>query len=103
MDAGTPKLNEVSYVDSGASNHMTNNEEWFSHLRSGSNQVLLTRDDTSHGIEHLRDVPLSHIGLREIMRNVLHVSVITKNLVSVGQIVDQVRLTHHGCFIEDED
>ena len=31
---------------------------------------------------------------------------ITKNLVSVGQIVNQsmqVRFTHHGCFIQDED
>ena len=30
---------------------------------------------------------------------------ITKNLVSVGQIVDQgmeVRFTHQGCFIEEE-
>ena len=31
---------------------------------------------------------------------------ITKNLVSVGQIVDQamqVRFTHHDCFVVDED
>ena len=37
--------------------------------------------------------------------NVLHVPTITKNLVSVGQIVDQgmeVRFTHLGCFIEEE-
>ena len=37
--------------------------------------------------------------------NVLHVPTITKNLVSVGQIVDQVmqvRFTHLECFIEEE-
>ena len=37
--------------------------------------------------------------------NVLHVSTITKNLVSVEQIVDQgmeVRFTYLGCFIEEE-
>mgnify|MGYP000689272179 CR=1 FL=1 len=37
--------------------------------------------------------------------NVLHVLPITKNLVSVGQIVDQgmqVRFTHLGCFIEEK-
>ena len=36
---------------------------------------------------------------------VLHVPTITKNLVTVGQIVDQgmqVRFTHLGCFIEEE-
>ena len=35
----------------------------------------------------------------------LHVPTITKNLVSVGQIIDQgmkVRFTHLGCFIEEE-
>ena len=37
--------------------------------------------------------------------NVLHIPTITKNLVSVRQIVDQgmqVRFTHLGCFIEEE-
>ena len=37
--------------------------------------------------------------------NVLHVPTITKNLVSVAQIVDQgmeVRFTRLGCFIEEE-
>ena len=35
----------------------------------------------------------------------MHVQTITKNLVSVVQIVDQgmqVRFTHHVCFIEEE-
>ena len=37
--------------------------------------------------------------------NVLHVPTITKNLVSVGHIVEQgmqFRFTHLGCFIEEE-
>mgnify|MGYP000158488590 CR=1 FL=1 len=37
--------------------------------------------------------------------NMLHVPTITKNLVSVGQIVKQgmqVRFTHIRCFIEEE-
>ena len=37
--------------------------------------------------------------------NVLYVPTITKNLVSVGQVVDQgrqVQFTHLGCFIEEE-
>ena len=32
MKARTSKLNEVWYVDSGASHHMTSHEEWFSYL-----------------------------------------------------------------------
>ena len=37
--------------------------------------------------------------------NMLHIPTITKNLVSVGEIVDQgiqVRFTHLECFIEEE-
>ena len=40
------------------------------------------------------------------MKNVLHVPKITKNLMSVGQIVDegiQVQFNRGGCFIEDGD
>ena len=61
--------------------------------------------DTVHAIEHIGDVHLSHVGQGGCMQNVLHVSTITKNLVSVSQIIDhgmQVRFTHHGCFIEEE-
>ena len=51
--------------------------------------VIETGDDTPHPIEHIGDVPLSHVGQKGIMKNVLHVPTITKNLVSVEQIVDQ--------------
>ena len=38
------------------------------------------------------------------MADVLHVPTITKNLVSVGQMVEQglqVQFNKHGCFVED--
>ena len=56
-------------------------------------------------IEHVGEVPLSHFGQKGKLMNVLHVPTITKNLVSVGQIIDQgmqVRFTHFGWFIEEE-
>ena len=61
--------------------------------------------ETLHAIEHVVEVPLSHVGQKGKLMNVLHVPTITKNMVSVGQIVDQgmyVRFTHLGCFIEEE-
>ena len=56
-------------------------------------------------IRSKRKVPLNHVGQKGKLMNVLHVPTITKNLVSVGEIVDQgiqVRFTHLGCFIEEE-
>ena len=102
----TTKLDEVWYVDSGASNHMTCHKEWFSYLEKPMQPaVVATGDNTPHAIANVGEVPLSHVGLKGKLMNVLHVLTITKNLVSVGQIVDQgmqVRFTHLGCFIEEE-
>ena len=106
MTLNTSKPNAVWYVNSGASNHMTSHEEWFSYLeKPESRRVVETGDDTPHTIEHVGEVPLSHVGQKGKLMNVLHISTITKNLVSVGQIVDQgmqVRFMHLGCFIKNQ-
>ena len=106
MKTTTPKSDKVWYVYSGASNHMTSHKEWFSYLEKPMQPgVVATGDDTPHPIENVGEVPLSHVRQKGKLMNVLHVPTITKNLVSVGQIVDQgmqVRFTHLGCFIEEE-
>ena len=74
---------------------MTSHKEWFSYLEK----------PTQPGIVATGDVALNHVGQKGKLLNVFHVPTITKNLVSVGQIVNQwmeVRFTHLGCFIEEE-
>ena len=106
MKKTTPKSDEVWYIDSGTSNHMTSHKEWFSYLEKPMQSgVVATGDDTLHPIENVGQVPLSHVWQKGKLMNVLHIPTITKNLVSVRQIVDQgmqVRFTHLGCFIEEE-
>ena len=106
MKKTTPKSDEVLYVDSGTSNHMTSHKEWFSYLEKPMQpRVVATEDDTPHSIENIGEVPLSHVGRKGKLMNMLHVPTITKNLVFVGQIVDQgmqVRFTHLRCFIDEE-
>ena len=106
MAVNTLKRNEVWYVDSRALNHMTSHEEWFSHLeKSKQSGVVKTGDDTLHLIKHVGDVPLSQDRHKGRLMNVLHVPTVIKNLVFVGQIVDQriqVRFTHLVCFIDEE-
>ena len=64
-----------------------------------------TGDDTKHRTQHFGNIPLqSTHGTRNCLLDVLHVPTITKNLISVGQMVEkglQVRFTHRGCFVED--
>ena len=54
MKKTTPKSDEVWYVDSGASNHMTSHKEWFTYLKKPEQpRVVATRDDTPHLMEHV--------------------------------------------------
>ena len=96
----------VWYVDSGASNHMTGHGEWFKEMQTLEKLGYVeTGDDTTHAIVHTGNVPLTmQDGKVKYLSDVLHVPSITKNLVSVGQMVEQglqVRFTPAGLFIEE--
>ena len=98
--------NDVWYVDSGASNHMTGHAEWMQDARKMEKPGFVeTGDDTAHPIVQIGKIPLSmQDGKKKYMSDVFHVPNITKNLVFVGQMVEQglqVRFNPHGCFVED--
>ena len=61
-------------------------------------------DNATHAIQHIGDIPLGkERGQNKYMMSVLHVPNLVKNLVSVGQIVEQgmqVKFNKAGCFIE---
>jgi hypothetical protein len=78
--------NNVWYVDSGASNHMTNHGEWFKDIRDLKTlRFVETTDNTTHPITQIGKVSLSmQDGQTKYLKDVLHVSIIIKNLVSVG-------------------
>ena len=68
---------------------------------------IFTHDKACNSIECGYWAKVGHSGKMEqtYLKNVLHVPTITKNLVSVGQIVEQgmqVRFDQGGCFIEKE-
>ena len=51
-------------------------------------RVVKNGNNTMDPIEHVGDVLLSHVGQKGLMRNILHVPTIAKNLVFDGQIAD---------------
>ncbi len=85
--------NNVWYVDSGASNHMTSHGEWFRDTKDLKTPWFVEiGDDTTHPITQFGKVPLSmQDGQTKYLKDVFHVPTITINLVSVGQMVEQKR------------
>ena len=82
--------NNVWFVDSGASNHMMSHEYWFQELQKPERLGYVeTCDDTTHPIQHIGNVPFRNNGKQTYLKNELHVPTITKNLILVGQIVEQ--------------
>jgi hypothetical protein len=101
-------VDNVWYVDSRAFNHMTYHGEWFrdvKNLEKPSYVKIGGGDDTSHPIVHIGNVPLTmEDGKIKYLSDVLHVPNITKNLVSVGQMIEQglqVRFNPDGCYVEN--
>jgi hypothetical protein len=83
-------VDNVWYVDSGASNHMTYHGEWFKDVKNLEKPGYVeTGDDTAHPIAHIGNVPLAmRDGKIKYLSDVLHVPNITKNLVSIGQMIE---------------
>ena len=92
---------DVCLVDSGALNHITSHKKWFRALRELERLGYVEiGDDTTHPSWHIGNVPFGKEDKKTYIKNFLHVSNITKNLVSVGQIVEQGM--QGSCFIEKE-
>jgi hypothetical protein len=85
---------------------MTYHGEWFRDVKNLEKPSYVeTGDDTAHPIAHIENVPLvMQDGNMKYLSDVLHVPNITKNLVSIGQIIEQglqVRFNPDGCYVED--
>jgi hypothetical protein len=99
--------NNVWYVNFRASNHMTSHGKWFKDTKDLKTPrfVEISGDDTTHPITQISKVPLSmQDGQTKYLKYVLHVPTITKNLVSVSQMVEQglqVTFNPNGCFVKD--
>ena len=70
--------------------HDASHGEWFKEMKTIEKPSYIeNREDTTHDISHLSNVPLTmHDGKVKYLVDVLHVLSITKNLVSIGQMVE---------------
>ncbi|BBM97607.1 hypothetical protein Mp_1g06970 [Marchantia polymorpha subsp. ruderalis] len=102
----TASTEEEWYINFGASNHMTAHEEWFTNMEPIKQPgVVIAGDDTSHPITYMGKIPVQvQPDSVQTIKDVLCVPGIKKNLIFVGQMVEQdlqVRFNKAVCFIED--
>ena len=96
------------WIDSGASSHMTSKREFFSFLLSyeGPIKSIYTTNDEACKIEGVGCIPLCLGSSKKInIEGVLYIPTITKNLLSVGQMVDNgynVDFASNECFIRNK-
>lgn len=88
------------------SNHMASCGEWFREMKDPKiPDYVKTSYDRAHPIAHIQKVPLSMQGGKmKYLFDVRHVLDITKNLIFVGQIIEQGLYVHFnldGCYVED--
>ena len=99
-------INTIWFVDSRASNHTTSHRDWLWELRKLDRpDYVETEDGKTHSIQHFGNVPFENDDKQTYLKNVLYVPTITRNMVSVDQIVEQdmqVWFNHEGCFNEKD-
>ena len=96
----TSNWEDMWFIESCASYHMTSHQEWFHDLRTPNwSSYIEAWDDTTHPIQLIGNEDKNNC-----IKNVLQVPTITNNLFLVVQIMEQgmqVRFNNGGCFIEN--
>ena len=104
MITSTSEPDDVWFVDSCASNHMTSHQEWFMNLREAKRPGMVgIDDDSTYTIEHIGDVAFYNHDNKGYIKDVLHVLAITRSwsrlarLSSKGEsMIQPGMLLHRG-------
>eukprot|EP00253_Pinus_taeda_P010577 PITA_10577 len=106
LSASKGDEDNIWYVDSGASSHMTGKKDFFEFLEeSACGSKIYLGDYSGYEIKGCGDIPMKLPGGDiKHLKNVLYVPGIKKNLIYVSMITDQdmhVKFFKNGCVIQD--
>ncbi|KAH9299486.1 hypothetical protein KI387_031168 [Taxus chinensis] len=89
FDEETKSTQDIWYVDSGATRHMTERKDWFYTLRDSPNKNHVSLgDDSSYSIKGIGNISLPLRKHDCKITDVLYVPELTKNFLSVSQLLD---------------
>ncbi|KAL5719096.1 hypothetical protein ACHQM5_011921 [Ranunculus cassubicifolius] len=103
-DRGQQK-SEVWYIDSGCSNHMTNNEEIFKEINTESHSKVKMGNGVPVDAKGKGTITVETKKGRKEVRDVLLVPDLAQNLLSIGQLLERGYVVHFddlACKIYDQ-
>jgi len=83
------KQEDVWFLDSGCSNHMTGNKKWFDKIDDRFTHSVKLGNDTSMTVRGKGDIKLQVQGRTQVISNVLYIPELRTNLLSVGQLQEK--------------
>ncbi|GAU44851.1 hypothetical protein TSUD_112250 [Trifolium subterraneum] len=94
MLMATTKMSEdkanVWYLDTGCSNHMTGNKDWFINLDESITRGIRFADNSQVNYEGIGSILVkSEDGQEAVMTDVLYVPSMKSNLISIGQLLEK--------------
>ena len=80
---------EVWFLDSGCSNHMSGNKEWFSNLDEGFRHTVKLGNDSRMNVMGKGCVRMQVNGVTQVIANVYYIPELKNNLLSIRQLQDK--------------
>jgi len=102
MEINQSKRENVWFLDSGCSNHMCGNKEWFFDLDEKFKQSVKLGDNLRMMVMGKENVKLHVNGLTQVITKVYFIHELRNNLLSIGQLQEKnlaILIQHGMCKI----
>lgn len=80
---------EVWFLDSGCSNHMTGNKEWFSKLEESFHRTVKLGNDTTMVVVEKGNIIMQINGITQVISDVYFIPELKNNLLSIRQLQEK--------------
>jgi hypothetical protein len=89
VDIQQDKKEEIWFLDSGCSNHMTGNKEWFYELEENFNRTVKLGNDTRMAVVAKGSIKVQINGIIQVISDVYYIPELKNNLLSIGQLQEK--------------
>ncbi|PRQ17740.1 putative RNA-directed DNA polymerase [Rosa chinensis] len=89
VELNNSKMEEVWFLDSGCSNHMSGNKKWFIDLNEQFRQSVKLGNNSKMAVMGKGNVRLQANGVTQVFTDVYYIPELKNNLLSIGQLQEK--------------